>query len=421
MPKKFDIDQPAVLHTLLEILYPEDRSRSRCILSDDRVLYRSEDSVNYNMFDFYADFFVGTKFQNIVEPHILLHACFSMPWFEKIRYDQSTVAYLNEKGLSIYLMEPIFLYTGDKKRFYRDLLITPQGGLDLEQIQTCFPSGIEDYRSFELDSIEEFLSQNQLNNVTVYLETSGGHENLKKIYPSFSTATIPLFPLTYRNNLDDYSGYQCFPEQINKKFICGNWRYEPHRHIVAAFMTDLDCDLSWKEEASIEFLRSKSWFDLDSFPYFDRIKRGCEDLVANPRGPLEGPEIDTDSCPTGKRLPTQNYTNAFCTVINEPFYAYPFALFSEKVINSMMLEKPFIIVGPSGTIKYLKSLGFETFDRWWSEDYDSISDHTQRLLEVLRLIDCINKIPIDEIRNLYREMGTVLKHNKHQINHIRER
>lgn len=422
MTKKFDIGQPEALHTLLEILYPEDKSKSRCILSDDRVLYRSEDSNNYNMFDYYEDFCVGTKFENIKEPHIFLHACFSMPWFEKIRYDQTTIDYLNKQGLSIYLMEPIFLYTPpeNRTRFYRELLVTPPGGIDLEDLQTCFPTGIEDFRSFELDSIEEFVSQNRLTKVTVYLETLGGNENLKRIYPSFHTETLALFILTYQNKLEDYSNYHCLPEQIKTKFVCGNWRYEPHRHIVAAFMTDLDCNLSWIEEASLEYLKSKSWFDLESFPYFDRIKQGCASLVTNPRGPLEGSEIDINICPTEKRLPIKQFTDAFCYVINEPNYAYPFPLFSEKVIHSIILEKPFIIVGPAGTIKYLKSLGFETFDRWWREDYDSVIDHTQRLIEILKLIDNINKVSIDEIREMYKEMSTVLNHNKQQLTRIKE-
>lgn len=420
MPKRFDIDQPESLHTLLEILYPFDKSKSRCVLSDGTVLSKSEDSENYNMFDYYNDFCLGTKFENISVPHIFLHACFSMPWLENIRYDADIVDYLNQQGLWIYLMEPLFLYTGDRKKFYRDLLVTPPGGIDFRDLETCFATEIGNFRSFELDSIEEFVTANNLKNVVIHLETAEGKSILEEIYPFFSIETTPLLPITYRNILEDYSRYEHSSDKIEKKFICPNWRYEPHRHIMASFLADLDCYLSWKEDSAVIKLQEKIWFDLSRFPYYERIQQGCELLEKNPRGPLEGDGMDTDSCPTGKKLPVEIFSRAFCNIITEPYFAYPFSVFSEKVIHSMILEKPFILVAPARTIKYLKSLGFQTFDRWWSEDYDNISDHTKRLESILKLIDGINFLPIEEIRSIYREMESVLKYNKHHIDLIKQ-
>lgn len=420
MPKRFDIDQPEILHTLLEILDPKDRSKNRVILSDGSVLRRSEDSKNYNMFDYYEDFCVGTKFEKIQSPHILLHACFSMPWLENLRYDPSTVEYLNDRGLEIYLMEPLFLYTGEsKKRFYRDLLVTPSDGEDIENIETSFRSGIGKFRSYELDSIESFVKENRLTKVTVHLETVDKENILENIYDTFSIVNTPLWPLTYRNKLSDYSLILPKSGDIENKFLCSNWRYEPHRHLMAAFMSGLDCALSWKEDADIDLLKKKLWFDLEDFPYLQRITQGCLDLKANRRGPLESENIDIAVCPTGQILPTEHYKKSFCVVITEPYFAYPFSFFSEKVINCMMMSKPFISVAPAGSIKYLRSLGFQTFDRWWPEDYDDIEDHKERLIKILDLITILDQYSVEEMRSMYSDMQGVVEHNKKHIDIVK--
>jgi hypothetical protein len=52
---------------------------------------------------------------------------------------------------------------------------------------------------------------------------------------------------------------------------------------------------------------------------------------------------------------------------------------TEKILRPIALAQPFILVSTAGTLDYLRSYGFKTFDGIWSESYDKISDPALRL------------------------------------------
>jgi hypothetical protein len=52
---------------------------------------------------------------------------------------------------------------------------------------------------------------------------------------------------------------------------------------------------------------------------------------------------------------------------------------TEKILRPIALAQPFILVGTAGSLEYLRSYGFKTFDTVWSEAYDRITDPGLRL------------------------------------------
>jgi len=53
-------------------------------------------------------------------------------------------------------------------------------------------------------------------------------------------------------------------------------------------------------------------------------------------------------------------------------------LISEKTVKPLLVGQPFVIAAVPGFLKYLKSLGFYTFDSLWDESYDQeTDDHTR--------------------------------------------
>jgi hypothetical protein len=52
---------------------------------------------------------------------------------------------------------------------------------------------------------------------------------------------------------------------------------------------------------------------------------------------------------------------------------------TEKSLRPIALAQPFILVGPAGSLEYLRSYGFKTFNTVWSEAYDQIKDSALRL------------------------------------------
>lgn len=59
---------------------------------------------------------------------------------------------------------------------------------------------------------------------------------------------------------------------------------------------------------------------------------------------------------------------------------------SEKTFKPIAYRHPFIVWGSTGTLKYLKEQGFETFNHQIDESYDSIKNHSDRLSMIVAQI-----------------------------------
>jgi hypothetical protein len=56
-------------------------------------------------------------------------------------------------------------------------------------------------------------------------------------------------------------------------------------------------------------------------------------------------------------------------------------------------------------------MGFKTFGDFWDESYDEELDNDTRFEKVFNLIMYFNKIPIEELHDLYTGMIPTLKYN----------
>ena len=75
------------------------------------------------------------------------------------------------------------------------------------------------------------------------------------------------------------------------------------------------------------------------------------------------------------------------------------------------LETPFIVQGPQWYLRRLQDMGFQTFDRWWDEGYSE--DPADYQLEVIKdVVKDISARSVEDLSTMYKEMQSVLKHNK---------
>ena len=74
--------------------------------------------------------------------------------------------------------------------------------------------------------------------------------------------------------------------------------------------------------------------------------------------------------------------------------------------------KPFVVVAPPKTLEYFKSFGYQTFSDFWDESYDDELDHDKRLAKLLTLVNSILNKPIEELREMYKQMRPIVEHNK---------
>jgi hypothetical protein len=102
---------------------------------------------------------------------------------------------------------------------------------------------------------------------------------------------------------------------------------------------------------------------------------------------------------------------AFLHVIAETVYNYPSTYLSEKPIKPIVCKRPFVIVGPTGSLASLRNLGLHTFHAFWDESYDDIADPEKRLLAVVDIVEWLCAKSLVEVQSLCTSMSDVLNYN----------
>lgn len=101
----------------------------------------------------------------------------------------------------------------------------------------------------------------------------------------------------------------------------------------------------------------------------------------------------------------------FCHIVTETLYYGRRWHLTEKTFKPIVLEQPFVLVAPQGSLEYLHSYGFKTFHSIWPETYDCVPD-AERIDAVLDLLDYINSWSQSKIQDAQQAIRSVVKHNR---------
>ena len=104
------------------------------------------------------------------------------------------------------------------------------------------------------------------------------------------------------------------------------------------------------------------------------------------------------------------YKDIFVDLVCETFSNGNVFFVTEKFWRSVATKTPFIIQGPKFFIKRLKQLGFQTFDRWWSEGYDE-HPYLYSQNEIKKILIDLSKLNTADLETIYAEMQPILEHN----------
>jgi hypothetical protein len=353
---------------------------------------------------------------------------------EEITHNEYTINELNDKGLTIYLTEPLCSYLVGAPQWH------PPNGTKHNMMFYSEFKGEEvapSFRADELDSIQRYIIRNQLTNVKVYT----CDYDADKWYPYYSD----FMQIGY----DDLFVKSVLPKKVydpevepnfTKKFICLNWRYTPHRQVLAAYVATLPSLVSWYFRGELAIIGKQYWIDIFNIQIknptvFTKLIQGIE--ILNRHSPMNVDLNLTESVtilhsyfkhcmPNGTLFDhikgeidgtkmEESYRDVFCDIVTESRFAQPTANYSEKTFHPMWYKKPFVLAAPPNTLKLLKEHGFKTFSDFWDESYDSITIHEERLLKIFEVIDFINNKSIEELQEMYVQMKPILDHNYNLI------
>lgn len=98
-------------------------------------------------------------------------------------------------------------------------------------------------------------------------------------------------------------------------------------------------------------------------------------------------------------------------IVTETVFYYNKLHLTEKIFKPIVARRPFMLAAAPGNLAYLRSYGFETFDRWIDESYDNIQDPDQRLQAIVDQTQRLCSMNRAELQDMHREMQPVLEHN----------
>lgn len=82
----------------------------------------------------------------------------------------------------------------------------------------------------------------------------------------------------------------------------------------------------------------------------------------------------------------EDYEDTDIEVVLETLFDDSRIQLTEKSLRPMALGQPFILASTPGSLEYLRSYGFKTFDHIWDERYDLIEDPEERLYAIADLM-----------------------------------
>ena len=107
----------------------------------------------------------------------------------------------------------------------------------------------------------------------------------------------------------------------------------------------------------------------------------------------------------------QVYDQFFAELVCETYISGNTFFPTEKTYRPIMSMKPFILHASPGTLQEHKKQGYQTFDRWWSEEYDDYGEQL-RIEKIQEVIKDIMSWDQARIRSTLQEMQPILEHNR---------
>lgn len=99
-------------------------------------------------------------------------------------------------------------------------------------------------------------------------------------------------------------------------------------------------------------------------------------------------------------------------LVNETVFYHEKLHLTEKIFKPIVSLRPFLLAGSPGNLAYLRSYGFQTFDRWWDESYDRELDTNLRIEMLVDILtNLCSKSPASLIK-MHQEMQPILLFNK---------
>jgi hypothetical protein len=110
-------------------------------------------------------------------------------------------------------------------------------------------------------------------------------------------------------------------------------------------------------------------------------------------------------------LNLEAHTTSFVNIVTESLINNPSIFFSEKTFKPIFCAQPFILIGNPNSLSKLKEYGFQTFNKWWDESYDTELNFTKRFEKIIDIMEEISTWDKEKMCKITKEMESVFINN----------
>jgi hypothetical protein len=109
---------------------------------------------------------------------------------------------------------------------------------------------------------------------------------------------------------------------------------------------------------------------------------------------------------------SDDYNSSDIEIVLETLFDDDRLHLTEKSLRPIACAQPFILAGTHGSLEYLRSYGFKTFDTIWDESYDLIEDSEQRLICITDLMKQITTWRPDDRAHKLKQAQIIADYNR---------
>jgi len=107
-----------------------------------------------------------------------------------------------------------------------------------------------------------------------------------------------------------------------------------------------------------------------------------------------------------------DYQNSLIEVVLETLFDDSRNHLTEKTLRPIACRQPFILTATPGSLQYLRSYGFRTFDGYIDETYDTIQDPIERLSAIIQEMQRVDQLCSEDKQKLITEIQPIVEHNQ---------
>jgi hypothetical protein len=256
-------------------------------------------------------------------------------------------------------------------------------------------------------------------NIILVLNDYNLEKKLTKFKEKYNIEDYPKvinysFYLTASSNhfYQNYKNTNLYKKHINAikpyKFVCLNRRLDLHRVVLLSeilneikneSLISFDKTLITNEIPNLFIQRPDIKIKFNNLP--DKVIADREDIENTNGYQHENEDL---------------FLQSYISIVTETSFYIDNDFISEKIWKPLYQFHPFIVVGRPHLLKYLREIGFKTFDWLIDETYDTIEDNDLRMELIVKEIKKLNDIPIYELDNIIKLNFNILKHNHDLLN-----